>query len=138
MTRLDSFAAEYTTTEFDRSVNTTTANDPELLSSEMDNDRLVWDRIINCQLIDWATRPEEFDDEIDPPSDDSISTGCEVVRYLRNNKMPAPSRVVPTGDGGIAFEIVEGNNSTTIEIDEYGEIEIMEFHHSRLVNRTTI
>lgn len=109
-----------------------------LLSDESEKRRAAWERVIDEKLIEWGNHPERFEEDgLDPPSKESIRTGCLFAAYLRDDtpEVPVPNRVMPTGDGGIVFEYRSGKESTIYEIDETGLIEKLQFDECRLTEQ---
>jgi hypothetical protein len=67
--------------------------------------RAGWDKVINWTLIEWGTRPGQFDDDdVMPPTPAALNAAVQEASEMRDDgEMPVPDWVVPTGDGGIAF-----------------------------------
>ncbi len=92
--------------------------------------------LIDEKLKAWGLNPDQFDaDEIIPPSRPIIYTARCVAIKLRNLGQPAPLRVVPDGDGGIAFEYREVDESITLHIHNDSSVEQIKFHKCHLVFR---
>lgn len=95
-----------------------------------------WTNIINEPLIDWGKDPSQLEDEgIEAPSRALITFVSEYAMCLRRFGWPPPLRVVPSGDGGIVFELKSGPYFQSIEFDEDGTIELITFKDSKLVSR---
>ena len=137
MTRLDTFG---TLSESIKSPIETRAVDDSVLSSgEVYQNRLGWDNIIDVQLIEWGKDPSWLEDDgLEPPSRQIIGLACCVAQAMRDEGAPPPLRVVPDGDGGIAFEWKDGTASCAVEIEEDGSVEMITFENSRLVSRQRI
>jgi len=134
MTKLDSHR---TLSEPVRSpVETGAAGEPILSSGELQENRIDWENVIDRQLVEWVRDAGRLEDEsIEMPCRSVIAMACRVAQSMRDAGMPAPLRVVPSGDGGIVFEHREGSLFETIEIDSDGSVEIAVFLDSRLVSR---
>ena len=99
-----------------------------------------WRKVINEPLIDWLEDPSQLEDEgIEAPSKAIIAFASEYAMCLRDRfGWPPPLRVVPSGDGGIVFELKSGPYFQSIEFDEDGAIELITFKASKLVSRTEL
>ncbi len=137
MAKLD---VSQTISESIRSPIETRAVDESVLSSgEFHANQVGWKQVIDDQLIEWGKDPSRLEDDgIEPPSGAIIGLACDLVRTMRDKGLPPPLRVVPDGDGGIAFEWKNGPVFQTIEIEEDGSIELITFENSRLVSRQRI
>ena len=101
-----------------------------------EKDRAGWQRIIDIHLIEWGRNPALFDpDEIVPPSAFIIDAACRVAMRLRDLGAACPLRVVPDGDGGIAFERRGDESFESLEITSDGRVELITFHKSKVVRR---
>lgn len=96
-----------------------------------------WRKVINEPLIDWLEDPSQLEDEgIEAPTVAHIKFVSEYAMCLRDRfGWPPPLRVVPSGDGGIVFELKSGPYFQSIEFDEDGTIELITFKDSKLVSR---
>lgn len=118
-------------------VDTHVASEEALIGPPEFYDR--WNEIIFDQLIRWAQNPSQLADEhIELPSARAIDLAIKLAKSMRDNDMLLPLRVVPTGDGGIAFERWHESVFESIEIDEDGSIELMVFEDSKLKLRQSI
>lgn len=101
-----------------------------------EKDRAGWQRIIDKHLIEWGRNPALFDpEEIVPPSPFIIDAASKIAIRLRDVGWAAPLRVVPDGDGGIAFENRAGEILQTLNVQPDGSVELITFHNCRLVRR---
>lgn len=84
-----------------------------------------WRSIVDNLLIEWGRRPEVIEDDgIEPPAARAIAVASIVASRLRDDKMPPPTNVAPTADGGIAFQYELAGCFLTIEIDPNGDVEL--------------
>lgn len=98
-----------------------------------------WRRTINEPLIDWGRDPSQLEDDgIDPPTTAIVTLASRFAMFLRNEGLPAPDRVIPSGDGGIVFKRSVGEYLETIEIGADASIQIIVFHGSKIDTRQTI
>ena len=137
MTRLDT---SQTISEPIRSpIETGAVDDSALSSGEFHQNQMAWQKVIDDQLIEWGNDPSRLEDDgIEPPSGAIIRLAYDRVQKMRGEGWPPPLRVVPDGDGGIAFEWKDGPASCSIEIADDGSIELITFENSRLVSRQRI
>lgn len=64
-----------------------------------------WQKIIHEYLLDWCLRGmPELEDDLQPPTRDTLVAAIQVADKMRAVGAPPPSRVLPNGEGGIIFE----------------------------------
>ena len=68
----------------------------------------------------------------------TIQLACRLAMRLRDESQPVPLRVVPNGDGGIAFEYRVRSVFGTIEIEDAGPAEATVFVDGKLRFRIPI
>ena len=110
-------------------------------SREADAHREGWQRIIDEYLVEWGRNPAFLnDDEIVAPSLSVISYACQIAVDLRDAEPPppSPSRAVPDGEGGIAFERRVGDCFQSLEIREDRTIELVTFRNCKIVSRVML
>ena len=101
--------------------------------SPMDNS------LIDDQLAAWARDPTQLgDDGVQPPSTATITRASLVASALRDFGALPPTRVVPTGDGGIALQFDWGRKFVSIEIEPEGLVELFVFDDGRLKHRAVL
>jgi hypothetical protein len=111
-------------------------DDSLLSSSRKFENRKAWASIIDFKLIEWGYNPGRFDaEEIDPPTAEAIHAAMEFATALRDSgACPAADWVVPTGDGGIAFQWGDAKDSLfTAEFTASGG-----FHFSQIEGFRTV
>ena len=116
----------------------TSATRPSELSqgeAEMIGER--WGKVLDEQLIEWASHPEDFIDEgLVPPSRKTIHLAYEhVLKPFRDNGRVPPSHVVPDANGGIVFELRNNDVFESIRVQADGHVEYCRFCGGRLVVR---
>ena len=117
-------------------VSTGAADEQSLASTALrrDTERGLWQDIIDGKLVEWGRDPSQLDDEgIDSPTPQTIKRASQIALFMRDQGMPAPSRIVPTGDGGIVFERQQGVVFETIEIGADGSIEVALYQDCALI-----
>lgn len=96
----------------------------------------AWQELVDEKFIEWGRRPgrEEDEDGLVWPSLTAVGRACDLAAFLQDIWRP-PDRVVPDGDGGIAFEWYRDLDSISINVQEDGTIEALCFENCRLVER---
>ena len=98
-----------------------------------------WSALIDGQLATWAHNPAQLeDDDVRAPSVAIIKKTSLVAASLRDHEAPAPTRIVPTGDGGIAMQFERGREFISIEIEPEGLVELLVFKEGRLTHRAAL
>jgi len=98
--------------------------------------REAWQEMIDQYLVEWGRDPAALEDEgVIPPSRRVINRASTLAMLYRDSNNPAPSRVVPNGDGGIVFERGDRSWFQVIEIHADCSVELISFKSSRLVSR---
>jgi len=98
-----------------------------------------WRSVIDNYLVDWGQDPGRLEDDgIVPPSGIAVNAACTVALLLRDQAIPAPLRVVPTGDGGIVFEWELGAAFYTLEVEQDGTIELSSFSDGRHIETRSL
>ena len=113
----------------------TSATRPSELSQNNATEK--WGNVIDEQLIEWASHPEDFiDEDLEPPSRETIYLAYEhVLKPYRDNGRVPPSNVVPDANGGIVFELRNNDMFESIRVQADGHIEYCRFCGGRLVAR---
>jgi hypothetical protein len=96
----------------------------------------AWDKL-NDSLIDWGLHCEENDegDGLEWPSRPLLASAYSLACAMRDAEVPAPSSIVPDGEGGVAFEWRAGSYFTKIELGKDGSSEFLAFDNGKLVSR---
>ena len=98
--------------------------------------REVWNRVIDRNLVEWGVRPPDSGEEgFVPPTPTVIGLACQWAQRLRDIGVAAPQRVVPDGDGGIAFERSDQEWFSSLDILADRSVELLTFRNCRLVTR---
>ena len=120
-----------------RTVATRAATEDELASAEKhEGFRREWDDIIDRTLVEWGRDPTALEeDELIPPTLESVQLATRVARVFRDVGAPPPTRVVPDGDGGIVLERWSGNQTESFEISAYGRVECVVWVDRSVVQR---
>ncbi len=94
-----------------------------------------WRPYLNT-LRSWANcRDDLADDYVEAPSEEAIDGALLVGRWMRDRGSEAPLRIVPTVDGGVAFEHRAGPQLRRTEIGPDGAAEFIVFFDARLIER---
>jgi hypothetical protein len=95
----------------------------------------AWNQLTDS-LVGWGLRyAEDDDDELEWPSRSLLASAYSLARRMRDQDVPAPSNIVPNGEGGVAFEWRAGRLFTEIEVAKDGSSEFLAFDHGKLVLR---
>ncbi len=100
--------------------------------ADSERDRMAWITLVDTVLVEWGRNPSALEDEdFIPPNPDVINLACRVALECRDAGHPAPTRIVPDGEGGICFERVEGSISSSLRIyaDQTGELLVFDDCH---------
>ena len=101
--------------------------------------RAAWNTIIESTLLNWLRDPNQLqDDGFDAPSPMIIRLSLDFAEECRDFNWPAPTGIVADPNGGIVFELNEGELSEVFHVWEDGSIEYMEFHGAQLVVRSLV
>lgn len=101
--------------------------------------RLAWQRLVDFTLVEWGRDPTPLDDDgVKAPTGRVIRWAIEIARNLAEREAPAPTRVVPNGDGGIVFELTHRGSCESIEIESDGTAFHSVFFGSRLIHRAVL
>lgn len=99
----------------------------------------LWPEEIDGRLADWEQRPDQLQDEgVEAPTRAIVGLARRCAGYLSERGAPAPSRIVPDGDGGMVFEWLKGPIVESIENADDAAIEYLRFVDSRLVHRQAL
>lgn len=99
----------------------------------------LWPEEIDHRLQAWEQDPDQLQDEgVEAPSREIVRLARRCARHLCERGAPAPSRVVPDGDGGIIFEWLQRPTVESIEIADDEMIEYLRFVESCLVHRQAL
>ncbi|MDP6110622.1 MAG: hypothetical protein QF437_13405 [Planctomycetota bacterium] len=91
------------------------------------------------QLAAWKSDSSLLEDEgVESPQKRIVRSAEETGLSLKEHGISSPERVVPDGDGGIAFRWRQGPSSWTIEFDSDGSIESYLMHEGRLIRRHSL
>ena len=94
-----------------------------------------WRPYLNT-LRSWANcRDDLADDYVEAPSEAAIDGAILVGDWMIDRGSEAPLRIVPTVDGGIAFEHRAGARLRRTEIGPDGAAEFIVFFDARLIER---
>lgn len=95
-----------------------------------------WERFIYEQLVEWGRDPSALaEEDIKPPTVDMIGFACKLAKACMNAGLPAPTRIVPDGSGGIVFERHDGLTYEAVMIYVDYKVELVLFHNGVLQSR---
>jgi len=106
---------------------------------ESEANRAGWERIINLYLIEWGRNPARLEEpDLLAPSLETIKNAGHIAMCLRDLGWSPPTRVVPDGEGGIAFELVASNYYQSLVVSANGGVELDTFRDCRFVSRVPL
>lgn len=110
--------------------------DGHAASSDEGRKAARWSELIEGQLDGWRRDPAQLeDDDVLAPTIDTIRRAIVVARSMRDQRLPPPDRIVPTGDGGIALQFERDREFVSIEIEPEGLVELLVFDGGKLKHR---
>jgi hypothetical protein len=112
----------------------------QVLGSCCDVSEREWDKMMDDKLLSWFGPhvDERDEDGLEWPSRASLASAYNLAKALRGSGAPAPSGVVPNGEGGVAFEWRQGKLFASLEVKKNAPPEIMVFEGSRLLHREAL
>lgn len=97
--------------------------------------RDAWNNAIDT-LIEWGRDPSSLEDDgIDAPTGRAVSRACQIAKDLQSLDFPAPTRVVPTGNGGVALQLERNDSLVSFEVDAEANVEFLAFEGCHLLIR---
>jgi len=107
-----------------------------LVSREVDEDQILWDEIEEA-ILSWYS--SDIFDPMDRPATEILNTALDFVIDQKSAfGAPAPSNVVPSGSGQIAFEWNTGNDAVILEFTGLGVAVVTKFKGNRVVKTFTL
>lgn len=95
---------------------------------------MTWQDAID-KLVLWKDPEYLREDDLIPPTEAALRMANFFAKLVRTWGAAAPYRMLPDGDGGVAFE---APNGISIEISEVGQVEIVRTKLGKVVSRETI
>jgi hypothetical protein len=87
------------------------------------------------------TTPHD-DDDFKFPTRAALMSAIQFVSLMADPNDPCPppppTRVLPDGDGGIVFEYRSSNSSESVEIDSYGNSELISIEDKKVIRRVPL
>lgn len=103
-----------------------------LFTTEAD-DAALWDDACE-QLLAWRSDPDAFDAD-DQPTTEILDTAIDFAVDERTRGGPAPSIIVPSGDGHIAFEWHARRSMMIIEFVGQGRAKFTKFADGLVIEK---
>ena len=116
-------------------------SNPDLLIPSDGNERSLCDNDsawgeIHLKLSQWMQDPASaVDHAAAPPSIRVIQLARLLIPIIQHQGLNAPDGAVADGNGGIAFEWVEGEAFRLIEINKFEKTLMSRFENGKLVSR---
>lgn len=92
-----------------------------LSTADLDEDQTLWDEACE-RMLAWRSSLDQFEAE-DAPDLAVLDTAIDFAIDERTSGGPAPSSIVPSGSGRIAFEWIAGDDTMIIEFVGCGRAE---------------
>ena len=89
-----------------------------LATREVDEDQTLWMEIIEA-MLSWRSDSSRFD-PADRPDEDILDSAIDYAFDQIPGGAPAPSNVVPSGSGRVAFEWNAGDDAAIVEFIDRG------------------
>lgn len=98
-----------------------------------------WKGLLQRAVADWGTNQQGHDkDGVEWPNSVALNLAYALAMALQQEGICPPTRVVPSGEGGMVFEHQCGQVLHTFEIEADGSIEFCRFDDAKLAVRTRI
>jgi hypothetical protein len=92
-----------------------------------------WQQLIDERLLEWGRDPSGLaDDEFTPPSVEIVGVAHRWAKECQSSGFPAPTRIVPDGGGGIAFELQDALSYHAILIHADGKVEAVGIEEGKM------
>ena len=99
----------------------------------------AWRELVDEKFLLWASHPEQLsDDGLVAPTVGNIQLAMNIAIVLRDQRIEAPDRVIPNGDGGIVFRWRSGDFTWTLELDADGALETSLMENDNLLCRHSL
>ncbi len=87
----------------------------------------------------WTLSAGKVDEDgLQEPSMNAIGAAAEIIGTLRSQQVKPLTRMVVDGAGGLAMKWIDGESMISIEIDQDGTSELLQFMGNRLVLQTRV
>lgn len=111
----------------------THAAPPEALATSATGDAAVWDDACE-RMLAWRSNPNQFAPD-DQPSTEILDTAIDFAVDERTRGGPAPSIIIPSGDGRVAFEWHYRHSTMIIDFVGRGRAKYTKFADGRVVEK---
>lgn len=128
--------ARNTLSEANRSVTPfsgTRGASPDALTTSATDDASLWDDACE-RMLAWRMDPGQFDED-DEPCIEILDTAIDFAVDERTGGGPAPTIVIPSGDGKIAFEWHYRRSTMIIEFVGRGRAKYTKFADGRVIDK---
>lgn len=121
-------------------VASTDARSPVRSRADSDEqNREVWQKLINQTLLAWLDDPSRLEDDgIEPPTMKIIQLAIDQAEQWRDDGLLPPDSIVPDPNGGIVFEQVQGDEREVFYLWDDGTLEYQQFRGTELKKRYTL
>lgn len=106
---------------------------PDALATPANDDVSLWDDACE-RMLAWRSNPGQFNKE-DEPSIEILDTAIDFAVDERTCGGPAPTIIIPSGDGKVAFEWHYRRNTMIIEFVGRGRAKYTKFADGRVIEK---
>jgi len=104
-----------------------------------EEEHIRWESVVARTLSLWIADPSLLQaEEIDPPDQSLIEKVKRFSLEKLGSQFPAPDRVLPNGDSGVAFEWDDGVNYTCLEFKKDDTIEVVKTDGDQIVRQRSL
>lgn len=106
---------------------------PDALATSTNDDASLWDDACE-RMLDWRGNPGQFNEE-DEPSIEILDTAIDFAVDERTRGGPAPTIIIPSGNGKVAFEWHYRRSTMIIEFVGRGHAKYTRFADGRVIEK---
>jgi len=106
---------------------------PDVLATTSTGDAALWDDACE-RMLAWRSGSEHFDAD-DEPTLEILDTAIDFAVDERTSGGPAPTIIIPSGDGKVAFEWHHRRGTMVIEFVGRGRAKYTKFADGRVIDK---
>ncbi|MEQ1891031.1 MAG: hypothetical protein ABL998_00675 [Planctomycetota bacterium] len=105
-------------------------------NAALEEARERWEEI-QGMLLGWLRDPRKaLDEDLEAPTPSAIRSALRRSQLWSRGRVRNPTRVAPSGDGGVLFDWRLEPTSIEVEVEADGSSEYREYQDAKLVRRT--
>ena len=105
----------------------------DALATSATDDASLWDDACE-RMLAWRSNPTQFNDE-DEPSIEILDTAIDFAVDERTRGGPAPTIIIPSGDGNVSFEWHYRQSTMIIEFVDRGRAKYTKFASGHVIEK---